>query len=174
MGPDFLISLAPVASALRSTTGSNISGFSYFDLDSQAAASSGKKLVSWYNTQFYSGYGSAEDATDYDTIIAAGWDPARIVMGVLAGYIPRNGFVNTSTIQTTVSSLRAKYPKFGGVDGWEYFDAGATEGYTQPYQWVQAISSSMFGTASKRDVEPLAAAPAFPTQPFAFAEDAGE
>lgn len=169
MGPDFLITMAPVASALVSPSGGDLSGFSYFDLDTQATASDGTKLVSWYNTQFYSGFGSSQNTSTYDSIISAGWDPMRIVMGVLDSPTDGDGYVATSTVQSTVSSLKAKYPTFGGVDGWEYFDAGSGDGDTQPFQWVQAIGSSVFGTTSKRDVKARVTA-SFPPHPFA--EDA--
>jgi hypothetical protein len=165
MGPDFIITMAPVASALVSPSGGDLSGFSYFDLDTQAVASGGTKLVSWYNGQFYSGFGSPQDTSTYDSIISAGWDPARIVMGILDSPNDGSGYVSTSTVQSTVSSLKSKYPTFGGVDGWEYFDAGVGDGDAQPYQWVQAIGSSVFGTASKRSTKTRAAA-SYPPHPF--------
>lgn len=166
MGPDFLITMAPVASALVSADGGDLSGFSYFDLDSQAVASDGTPLVSWYNGQFYSGFGSPEDTSTYDSIVAAGWDPARVVMGVLDSPTDGSGYVATSTVQSTAASLLAKYPTFGGVDGWEYFDAGSGDGDAEPYQWVQAIASSLFGTASRRDVKTRVASTSLPPHPF--------
>ena len=166
MGPDFLITMAPVASALASPDGGDLSGFSYFDLDSQAVASDGTKLVSWYNGQFYSGFGSPADTSTYDSIVSAGWDPARVVMGILDSPNDGSGYVDTATVQSTVSSLKAKYPSFGGVDGWEYFDAGVGDGDAQPYQWVQAIGSAVFGTASKRAPKTRASS-SFPPHPFA-------
>jgi hypothetical protein len=166
MGPDFLITLAPVASALASPTGGDLSGFSYFDLDSQAVASNGRKLVSWYNGQFYSGFGSPADTSTYDSIISAGWDPSRVVMGVLDSPNDGSGYVATSTVESTVSSLKAKYPTFGGVDGWEYFDAGVADGDSQPFQWVQSIGRSVFGTARENAVERRTGALELPPHPF--------
>lgn len=169
MGPNFLITMAPVASALASSSGGDLSGFSYFDLDAQAVASDGTKLVSWYNGQFYSGFGSPQDTSSYDQIVSAGWDPARVVMGVLDSPTDGSGYVDTATVESTVSSLKSKYPTFGGVDGWEYFDAGSGDGDAQPYQWVQAIASSLSGTASKRAVKARTAS-ALP--PHSFANEA--
>ncbi|KAH8812388.1 glycoside hydrolase family 18 protein, partial [Xylogone sp. PMI_703] len=167
MGPDFLITLAPVASALASRNGGDLSGFNYFDLDAQAVASDGSKLVSWYNGQFYSGFGSPASTSTYDSIVSAGWDPARVVMGVLDSPNDGGGYVATSTLESTVRSLKAKYPTFGGVDGWEYFDAGVADGDSQPSQWVSAVGSALFGTSGKRDVETAVASSAFPEHPFA-------
>jgi hypothetical protein len=166
MGPDFLITMAPVASALVSADGGDLSGFSYFDLDAQAVTSDGTPLVSWYNGQFYSGFGSPADTSTYDSIISAGWDPARIVMGVLDSSSDGDGYVATSTVESTVASLIAEYPTFGGVDGWEYFNAGSDDGDAEPYEWVQAISSAVSGKASKRDVKPRVAAPGLPPHSF--------
>lgn len=147
-GSSFLITMAPVASALASPTGGDLSGFSYFDLDSQAVSSTGEKLVSFYNGQFYSGFGSPATTSTYDKIVSAGWDPERVVMGVIDASNDGSGFVKLSTVQSTITSLRAKYPTFGGVDGWEYFDAGSSDSLTEPWEWVKAIGSSVFGTTT--------------------------
>jgi hypothetical protein len=39
------------------------------------------------------------------------------------------------------------------VDGWEYFDAGSSDGLAQPWQWTKQIGNALIGKASKRDVE---------------------
>jgi hypothetical protein len=167
MGPDFLITMAPVASAMSDPNNDGLSGFSYFDLDAQAVTSDGTKMVSWYNTQFYSGFGSPADTSTYDSIISAGWDPSRIVMGILDSPNDGNGYVDTSTVVSVIGELKAKYPTFGGVDGWEYFDAGYGDGDAQPWQWDKEIGAALAGTAANRDVEVRAAAPGLPPHPFA-------
>lgn len=50
-GDDFIISLAPVASALEDG-GSNLSGFDYEKLEAAAVTSSGVEMVDFYNAQF--------------------------------------------------------------------------------------------------------------------------
>jgi hypothetical protein len=169
MGEDFLITMAPVASALASSSGGDLSGFSYFDLDGQAIDNNGNKLVSWYNAQFYSGFGSPADTSTYDSIINAGWEPARVVMGVLDDPNDGSGWVGIDTIESTVSSLKSEYPTFGGVDAWEYFDAGAEDGDAQPSQWVQSVASVLFGTASKR-MPKTHASSLVPRHPFVEAD----
>jgi len=173
MGPDFLITLAPVASALVSPTGGDLSGFSYFDLDAQAVNADGSKQVSWYNGQFYSGFGSPASTSTYDSIVSAGWDPARVVMGILDSENDGSGFVPLTTVTETIASLKSKYPTFGGVDGWEYFDAGANDGDAEPFEWTKSIGTALFGTTTKRtaelearDAEARASEPAFPRSPF--------
>lgn len=57
MGPNFIITMAPLASALTGPMGQNPSGFSYFDLDAFATVpGSEKKLISWFNGMFYGHY----------------------------------------------------------------------------------------------------------------------
>ena len=146
LGSDFLLTMAPVASALASSNGGDLSGFSYFDLDSQATVSgTSTKLVSWYNTQFYSGFGDSSSTGTYQSIIGQGWDPSRVVMGVLDSSGDGSGFVGINTLKSTIQQLRAMYSNFGGIDGWEYWDAGSSDGLSQPYQWVQTIGQALTG-----------------------------
>jgi len=156
MGSEFLLTMAPVASALQSPDGGDLSGFSYFDLDTEAVIpGTTTPLVTWYNAQFYSGFGDPSSTGTYQSIIEAGWDPARVVMGVLDSSNDGSGWVDIGTLQSTIESLRALYPTFGGVDGWEYFDAGSSDGDSEPYEWVESISSALTATVSKRDVTPI-------------------
>lgn len=140
--------MAPVASALM-PNGAGLSGFDYADLDSQATDSSrpNGKLVSWYNAQFYNGWGDASSATNYNNIIElGGWKADRVVMGVLDS--PNDGgsgFVKFDTLKGVIQQLRANYASFGCAVGWEYWDAGTGDGYAQPWQWVKAVGGSIFG-----------------------------
>ncbi|GAB1202260.1 hypothetical protein APSETT445_000871 [Aspergillus pseudonomiae] len=54
LGDSFIITLAPVAAALLGI--GNLSGFDYRELERQRASK-----ISWYNTQFYNGWGPADD-----------------------------------------------------------------------------------------------------------------
>jgi hypothetical protein len=116
-GKKFSITLAPVATDL--TEGFGLSGFNYADL----YRSSTGKYISWFNTQFYSGFGSLASTTDYDAAVANGFPPSMIVAGVLDSPNDGGGFVDIATLQKTVQALTAKYPDFAGVNGWEYFNA---------------------------------------------------
>lgn len=149
MGPDFLLTMAPVASALT-PTGPGLSGFSYSDLDAQATESTrpNGKLVNWYNAQFYNGWGDASSATNYNTVIErGGWSPDRVVMGVLDN--PNDGgsgFVDIRTLTTVIQQLKANYATFGCAVGWEYWDAGGADGYSVPWQWVKDVGMAVFGS----------------------------
>ncbi|EHK18477.1 glycoside hydrolase family 18 protein [Trichoderma virens Gv29-8] len=130
-GPDFLITLAPVASALENS--SNLSGFNYNTLRTAQGSN-----IAWYNTQFYSGFGSMQSTSDYDRIVANGYTPDTVVAGQLttpegAGWIP------TSNLNTTIISLVNKYGQIGGVMGWEYFNS-LPGGTSEPWEWAQIVT----------------------------------
>lgn len=156
MGPHFIITLAPVGTAMIYNNGINLSGFSYFDLEGNATDPiSGKSLISWYNTQFYSGFGDPSTPATYQRIIGQGWDPARIVMGVLDNNNDGHGFVATKYVVETIKQLRVLYPSFGGVYGWDYFDAGIAsesneEDGTEPWQWVLKIKDALYSLLARR------------------------
>lgn len=142
MGPDFDITMAPVATAL--SFGGSISGFSYADLDTQARdPNTGAPMISFYNAQFTNGWGYAGNTNDYDAIINAGWDPSRVVMLTSAATNDAGGWVPISTLKDTIRSLRNKYPNFGGVNGWEYFDAGSSDGLFQPFMWMANLRDAL-------------------------------
>jgi hypothetical protein len=136
LGDSFIITLAPVAAALLGL--GNLSGFDYRELE-QARASK----ISWYNTQFYNGWGPADDPRMYAMMIAQGWAPRRVVFGLLTN--PGNGsqgYVPGEKLGPILAMLIEQFPTFGGVMGWEYFNAlpGKRE---KPWQWVTEMSLSM-------------------------------
>ncbi|EED14020.1 conserved hypothetical protein [Talaromyces stipitatus ATCC 10500] len=138
MGTNFILTAAPVA--LSMSNSGNLDNVSWPALDKVAISSTrpNGKLFNWYNTQFYDGWGSAASTGSYDTVIKAGWDPRRIVLGVLTAASAGSSWQPTSVLASTIASLKAKYPNFGGVFGWEYGLAGQSDGQT-PVQWVQSI-----------------------------------
>jgi len=147
LGEDFILTSAPVASALTAG-GGNLNNVSYSDLDSQATDSNrpNGKLINWYNAQCYNGWGDAGSADTYTSIISNGWDASRIVMGVPDSGNDGSGWVSLSTLGGVISTLKGDYSNFGGVFGWEYFDAGSNDGLSSAWQWVQQIGSDLFGT----------------------------
>lgn len=131
-GPDFLVTLAPVASALENS--SNLSGFNYKTLQSTQLDN-----IDWYNTQFYSGFGSMSSTGDYDRIVANGFTPATVVAGQLTS--PSNGFgwIPTSQLNSTIISLVSEYGEIGGIMGWEYFNS-QPGGTAEPWEWAQIVT----------------------------------
>ena len=136
LGDEFIITLAPVAAALLGI--GNLSGFDYRELEQARAAK-----INWYNTQFYNGWGLAEDPRMYAAIAAQGWSPQRVVYGLLTN--PSNGsqgYVPSEKIGPVLALLVDRFPNFGGVMGWEYFNA--MPGFQEkPWQWAVEMSLSM-------------------------------
>lgn len=134
-GANFIVTLSPVASALWG--GGNLSGFDYEDL----YRTHGSK-ISWFNGQFYNGWGNAGSTADYDQIIRRRVIPAnKVVMATLTSSANGgSGYVNISPLRNTVNSLKTKYAGFGGVAGWEYFNSlpGST---AAPWQWSSEVTA---------------------------------
>lgn len=135
-GDGFIVTLAPVAAALLGI--GNLSGFDYRQLEQARAAK-----ISWYNTQFYNGWGPADDPRMYAALVALGWSPQRVVYGLLTN--PGNGsqgYVPQEQIGPILGALVEQYPTFGGVMGWEYFNSLPGE-KAKPWQWAAEMSLSM-------------------------------
>ncbi|KAG5952838.1 hypothetical protein E4U53_007770 [Claviceps sorghi] len=131
-GRDFIITLAPVAGALRG--GGNLSGFDYKYLDARRGSK-----ISFYNSQFYSGFGTMASTTDYTSIVSHGFAASRVVAGQLTS--PRNGggYVPYSKLNATIMALRSKYGLVGGVMGWEYFNSQPGD-TAEPWKWAQIMT----------------------------------
>ncbi|WEW56081.1 chitinase/phosphodiesterase/alkaline phosphatase [Emydomyces testavorans] len=133
-GEGFIITLAPVATALVHGL-EHLSGFDYRALE----AARGSK-ISWYNVQFYNGWGQMLHVSVYDTIMLQGWKPEKVVIGLLTN--PANGsrgYVPMETMSFVLASVLTKYPFFGGISGWEYFNA-MPGGLARPWEWAASIS----------------------------------
>jgi len=122
-------------------TREHLSGFNHLELE----ASDAGKLIDWYNVQLYNGWGDAGTTQLYDLIVATGWKPQRVVFGVLTH--PGNGgsgHVSLERLKSVVDGLAGRYGSdFGGVMGWEYFNAGMeTDGAKGPWEWVTEVGSA--------------------------------
>ena len=84
-GPKFLITLAPVATALLPNQ-PHLSGpaFDYRLLEQMRGHE-----IAWYNTQFYCGWGDATTTFWYDAIMSVGWPANKVVVGLVTN--PGNG-----------------------------------------------------------------------------------
>lgn len=134
-GSKFVITLAPVATALEG--GANLSGFNYDDLYKSRAGAK----IAYFDTQFYSGFGSLGSTSDYDAVISHGYPPDKVVAGMIANPADGFGFVPINTVVQTVQQLVAQYPSFGGVDAWEYFNA-EPGGIVHPAKWAAVMAQA--------------------------------
>ncbi|KAK3674033.1 hypothetical protein LTR78_006236 [Recurvomyces mirabilis] len=131
-GPTFLITLAPVATALL-VGQPHLSGpsFNYHVLEQMRGHE-----IAWYNTQFYNGWGDCSTSFWYEAVIATGWKPEKVVMGLLTN--PTNGgsgYVAQQEIDRVITVIRHRHPTFGGVMGWEYFNAMPGD-QQRPWEWA--------------------------------------
>ncbi|KAI1398459.1 glycoside hydrolase family 18 protein [Hypoxylon fuscum] len=135
-GDSFIISLAPVASALTEG-GGNLSGFDYHDLEAQRASS-----IAFYNGQFYYGWGDASSASDYESILDDGFAADKVVMGLVTNPANGGGFVDLDKEKTVLAELTSENPTFGGVAGWEYFNS-LPGGDSAPWEWAQTMADNV-------------------------------
>ncbi|SMR51826.1 unnamed protein product [Zymoseptoria tritici ST99CH_1A5] len=137
-GSDFIITLAPVATGLLPNQ-PHLSGpaFEYRQLEQMRGHE-----IAWYNTQFYCGWGDAGTTSWYDAIISVGWNPSKVVMGLITNPANGAGHVEWPRQRPVLQALRQKYPNFGGVMGWEYFNA-LPGGNEKPWEWVKNMGDAM-------------------------------
>ncbi|KAK8001501.1 glycoside hydrolase superfamily [Apiospora marii] len=133
-GQDFLITMAPVAAALLDVR-RNLSGFDYEALEVMRGSQ-----IAWYNTQFYCGWGDASNPIMYEMIIARGWAPEKVVIGLVTNPANGAGFVPWELLKVNLTLLKFQFSRFGGVMGWEYFNS-SPGGNDKPWEWAQRMTS---------------------------------
>lgn len=133
-GPEFIITLAPVAAALLRPD-ANLSGFDYVALEVMRGHE-----IAWYNTQFYCGWGDCSSPLMYHAMVRAGWPADKVVMGLVTNPDNGAGFVPFTPLSGVLAQLRTMYPNFGGVMGWEYFNA-LPGGHPRPWEWAETMTS---------------------------------
>lgn len=141
-GTDFIITLAPVATALQGQQ--NLAGF-----DFEALEKAFGHKIAWYNTQFYCGWGDLRSIDDYEKIAIRGWPLHKVIVGMVTNPANCAGWVSEQEIRKTLTTMIKKYPAFGGVMGWEYFnsitDNSKEEDHT-PWKWAALMSQILRST----------------------------
>ncbi|KAL2179085.1 glycoside hydrolase family 18 protein [Thermothelomyces heterothallicus CBS 202.75] len=147
-GPDFLITLAPVASALLDPL-RNLSGFDYEALEVLRG-----RDIAWYNAQFYCGWGDCSNPVMYEMLLAKGWPPDKIVVGLLTNPDNGSGWVPWNLLSGVLPLLAGRHPRFGGVMGWEYFNS-LPGGKERPWEWAQVMTALVKGRRAVQGLEGL-------------------
>ncbi|KAH7318303.1 family 18 glycoside hydrolase [Stachybotrys elegans] len=150
-GKDFIITLAPVAAALLDSR-ANLSGFDYEALEVMRG-----RDISWYNTQFYCGWGDISNTRMYDVMMERGWPVQKVVVGVVTHPDNGSGFVPFEMLPEVIGTLKRMYGQFGGIMGWEYFN-GMPGGRERPWEWARQMTTMLRGDTT----EPTPAAEAEP------------
>jgi hypothetical protein len=129
-GSGFVIALAPVAADLAGTSAFS-GGFDYRTLENDVGSQ-----ISWYNAQFYCGWGSLSGTSDYDAVMARGFAASKVVAGTVTNPGTCAGYVDPSALAGTLRSLAGEHSDFGGVAGWEYFNSVGVNG-GGPESWYR-------------------------------------
>jgi cyclin-dependent kinase len=136
---------AAVCQAKHLNNKRNLSGFSHMALESGPEGA----MISWYNLQVYCGWGDPTKNA-YDRIIEAGWRPERVVLGVVTNKHNGAGWYSVRQLARVLRGYTEKYSgtdgraMFGGVMGWEYFNAGMdVEDVAGPWAWVREVGKAM-------------------------------
>ncbi|RBA20965.1 chitinase [Fusarium proliferatum] len=137
-GQSFLITLAPVAPALLNRQ--NLGGFNMEELEKGLGS-----RIAWYNTQFYCGWGDMSKTHDYDTIIARGWPQEKVVIGLVTNPANCSGHVKEAKLRACLKELVSRYPRIGGVMGWEYYNSvtEASPEIGSPWKWAEMINDML-------------------------------
>tara|TARA_A100001015_G_scaffold18567_1_gene21532 strand:+ start:5899 stop:6696 length:798 start_codon:yes stop_codon:yes gene_type:complete len=102
--PTLTVCMAPVSYALQQDN-PGMGGFKYKEIEHT-------QQIDYYNGQFYGDY----TADSYNQVIKNGWNPPKIVFGLLG-----NDTESLEDIETIVKSLYEQWGNaFGGVYLWEY------------------------------------------------------
>ena len=135
-GAGFLITLVPVATELSG--GGGLSGMNHDQLYRDRGSN-----ISWFNAQLYCGWGTLANTTGYDSVIKRGLMPAsNVVAGTVTNPANCSGCLSMTTLKATIGKLKAQYPDFGGIDGWEYVNS-LPGGTAKEWQWAAEISSAV-------------------------------
>lgn len=133
-GPQFLITLAPVAASLLDPN-ANLSGFDYEALEVMRG-----REIAWYNTQFYCGWGDFSSTVMYDMMLRKGWAPEKVVVGLVTNPANGPGFIAWESLQQTLEILRQRPHNFGGVMGWEYYNSLPGD-RDRPWEWARTMTA---------------------------------
>jgi chitinase len=137
-GPGFIITLAPVAAALMSDNPRhNLSGFNYEALEVMRG-----RDIAWYNTQFYCGWGDLSKTEGFDFIVSRGYPSEKIVIGMVTNPGNGSGWVPFEILQEVLVTLKNRYPGFGGVMGWEYFNSLPGD-RDRPWEWAEFMTKNV-------------------------------
>jgi hypothetical protein len=125
-GKEFIISMTPLGSSLAIDE-PGLGGFIYKDLFNSPEGS----FIHYFNCQCYYNF----DSEIFNAIVDNGYPPNKIVMGMLSSQYNQN---TKLTIFSEIQSIINKYPNFGGVFDWEYFNA-----YPSDNGWSLDMGSAM-------------------------------
>ncbi|PRP82778.1 centrosomal protein, partial [Planoprotostelium fungivorum] len=149
-GPKFIITMAPMATDLTSTSGSTFSQINYPTLYKQSVDA--KCPIDWFNLQFYNTFYTLDSPDAYNKIIAYGKSTKMFTAAQIVAGAETTGNISYNTLKQTVQSLAAAYNTkdnlFGGVMGWEYFNSDPG-GESAPENWTKGLRDTIDAAQAK-------------------------
>ena len=136
-GQGFILTMSPVATALQGRQ--HLSGFDYEALEVMRGSS-----IECYHVQFYNNWGRLQDFAGLNAILSHGWQPEKVVVGVLTNPGNGHGFIPLEELKTTLAALMQYVPRLGGVMGWEYFNS-VPGGEDRPWEWAEMMKKTVVG-----------------------------
>ena len=124
-GENFLISMAPVSSAVENDQ-PGMGGFVYKDLFNSTEG----KMIDFLNCQCYDSF----SLETYKNIIDNGYPEDKVVMGMMSGQFTDDSFVSV------IHDIKEKYPDVGGFYDWEYLDAPPNK--NDPSEWAKLVKNA--------------------------------
>lgn len=124
-GEHFLITMAPVSSAMESDE-PGIGGFVYKELFNSDEG----KMINSFNCQCYESF----SLDTYKKIIDNGYPEDIIVMGMMSGQFTDDSFVDV------IHTIKEKYPNVCGFYDWEYLDAPPNK--NDPSEWAKLVKTA--------------------------------
>jgi len=124
-GENFLISMAPVSSAMENDQ-PGMGGFVYKDLFNSTEG----KMIDFLNCQCYESF----SLETYKNIIDNGYPEDKVVMGMMSGQFTDDSFVSV------IHDIKEKYPDVGGFYDWEYLDAPPNK--NDPSEWAKLVKNA--------------------------------
>lgn len=89
--------------------------------------------------------------------MSMGWNQNKVVFGLITNPANGPGHVEWARQEGVLRALRQKYPNFGGVMGWEYFNSLPGDS-ARPWEWAANMARTIR--------TPLPTPPPIPIRPY--------
>ena len=129
LGEEFIISLAPISYALVN----DVPGMAGWEIKDLMNSPEGK-YIAYLNGQFYGQF----NAETYSDVINNNYKPEQIVIGMLSSEFNSD---NIHEMCKIIMNIKKKYPNFGGVFTWEYFDSPSDS--NNHAEWAKYVYNSI-------------------------------